>query len=199
MSDLTVEVSSQSATTPRHVPRRNLTIGIIVIALALLAGTFLMGRSSSSSTGTTAAASSKADELLATGLQLHMSGQVEQAKVVYGQVLKIDPSNAFANYNLGEISQVAGDNTTAISYYDTALATDPTLESAIYNRALALRDTGNPAEAAAELRKVLAMNANNAGATYNLGILLIAGGNVTEGTTLVNRSIELDPSIKRPN
>lgn len=196
-------VPSSSTTAPRSSNRRALAIGAGILVIALLAGSFLIGRSSGSSSGSIAAAgtasTSKADELLATGLQLHLSGQTEQAKAVYLQVLSIDPNNAYANYNLGEISQVAGDGETALAYYDQALAADPMFESAMYNRALVLRDQGENELATAELRKVVEANPDNAGATYNLGILLIAGGNVVEGTALVNRSIELDPSIKRPS
>ena len=65
--------------------------------------------------------------------------------------------------------------------------------------ALVLRDTGKVDEAVLELRKVVATDPSNAGANYNLGVLLIAGGNVKEGTELVNRAIELDPSIRRPS
>lgn len=129
------------------------------------------------------------------GLQLHQNGQYEQALMAYKNVLETDPGSAPVHYNIGQIYQVRGDLLGAIGEYDKALATNPELVPAIYNRALAYRDQGKNAEAIKGLETVVSREPNNVGALYNLGNILIAQGRVVDGTKLVNRAIELDPSL----
>jgi tetratricopeptide (TPR) repeat protein len=61
------------------------------------------------------------------------------------------------------------------------------------------RDLGRTQDAIAALRKVIEADPKSVGGLYNLGVLLIAEGKVQEGTNLVNRAIEIDPSLRRPN
>jgi tetratricopeptide (TPR) repeat protein len=129
------------------------------------------------------------------GLQLHQNGLYEQALMAYRNVLETDPGSAPVHYNMGQIYQVRGDLTVAINEYNEALETNPDLVPAIYNRALAYRDQGKNAEAIRGLESVLSREPNNVGALYNLGNVLIAEGRTNEGTKLVNRAIELDPSL----
>lgn len=129
------------------------------------------------------------------GLRLHQNGEYEQALAAYRTVLETDPGSAPVHYNIGQIYQVRGDLAGAIAEYDKALQTNPDLVAAIYNRALAYRDQGKNADAIKGLDSVLSREPNNVGALYNLGNILIAEGRVNDGTKLVNRAIELDPSL----
>jgi tetratricopeptide (TPR) repeat protein len=65
----------------------------------------------------------------------------------------------------------------------------------MYNRALAFRDQGKNAEAISDLDSVLSREPNNVGALYNLGNIFIAEGRTNDVTQLVNRAIELDPTL----
>jgi tetratricopeptide (TPR) repeat protein len=94
------------------------------------------------------------------------------------------------------IAQTNGNYPTALEYYDQALKVDQNFQPAVYNRALVLRDLGRIDEAIVELRKVVAADPKSVGGLYNLGVLLIAQGNAQEGTRLVNKAIELDPSLR---
>ncbi len=128
-------------------------------------------------------------------LQLHQSGQYDQALAAYRSVLETDPGSALAHYNIGQIYQVRGDLAGAVAEYNKALQANPDLVAAIYNRALAHRDQGKNADAIKGLDSVLGREPDNIGALYNLGNILIAEGRTNEGTKLVNRAIELDPSL----
>jgi tetratricopeptide (TPR) repeat protein len=171
---------------------------IALVVLAVLA-VFGIGIAVFSQTGSNTATSGQAAKLpgnmFEVGLQLHQNGQYEQALMAYKNVLETDPYSAPVHYNIGQIYQVRGDLVNAISEYNTALQTNPDLVPAMYNRALAFRDQGKNAEAISDLDSVLSSEPNNVGALYNLGNIFIAEGRTNDGTQLVNRAIELDPTL----
>ena len=68
----------------------------------------------------------------------------------FQDVLAVDPSNVYANYDLGVIAQSNGDSPEAISYYNKALAANTTYTPAMYNEAILLEN----AAAAAGHRRV---------------------------------------------
>ena len=163
--------------------------GAVVVALVLILGIFLVSRSDSSSTKASSNTTvSLPKDMLQLGLQYHQNGQLAEARKAYNAVLVTDPTNKFALYNIGLISQTQGDNATALKFYDQAIASDPTMGTAIYNRALVLRDLGRLDEAAAVLRLILKTSPDSIGANYNLGNILIAQGNAAEGAALVAKS-----------
>ena len=179
-------------------------VGLLVVLVAIGAGAYLLGRSSNDSNSGAAGSKSSSSttlptDMLGVALQLHQNGQLDQAVKAYESVLQTDPKNAYALYNLGQISQTRGDNTKAIVYYNDSLKSDPTLTFVVYNRSLAYRDTGQVDQAIAGLREVIKADPNSVGGLYNLGNLLIASGNVEEGTKLVDQAIKLDPTLKKAN
>jgi tetratricopeptide (TPR) repeat protein len=58
------------------------------------------------------------------------TGRAAEAERTYGEVLKADPKNTSALYNLGLIAYGRNDQTTAINYLNRATLADPRLESA---------------------------------------------------------------------
>lgn len=194
--------STEDAPVKTGPSRRDLQIGgAIVVALLVIVGVFLIGRSAGSSKSSSNGANSAVagEDQLSAALALHMAGKIDAAAKGYNAVLASDPNNTYALYNLGLIAQTRGDNQAALSYYDRSIKSDPEMMSAVYNRALVYRDLGRTQDAITALRKVVKADPKSVGGLYNLGVLLIAEGNVQEGTDLVNRAIELDPSLKRPN
>ena len=136
------------------------------------------------------------DQLLTEAVALHSGGLVDEASTRYEQILVIEPNNSFALYNLGQIAQLRGALPDAIGYYDRALAVDPGFMSAEFNRAVALRDLRRTDEAIAAFEAILVVDPDGVGALFSLGHLYIAEGDAIRGVPLVNRALELDPSLR---
>lgn len=185
----------------RQLASTPVLVAAAVVVFALVVGAFLLGRSS----GTTETApvgppATPPAELvldpLSRALELHNAGQLDEALAAYQEILLDEPTNQYALYNIGLINQTRENNEVAIDYYDRALAIDPAFTVASYNRALALRDAGRLDESLAAFEVLLVQDGDNVGVLYNYGNLLISQGEVERGTELVNRAIELDPSLR---
>jgi tetratricopeptide (TPR) repeat protein len=176
-------------------------VAVAVVAVALIVGAFLLGRSTGTTDSvsvapTTSSPSQSVGDPLSQALELHNAGRLDEALVIYQGLLVAEPTNQYALYNIGLINQTRGNNDVAIDYYDRALAADPGFTVASYNRALALRDAGRLDESLAAFEVLLVQDGDNVGVLYNYGNLLISQGEVERGVELVNRSIELDPSLR---
>lgn len=185
----------------RQLASTPVLVAAAVVVFALVVGAFLLGRSSGTTeTAPVSPPATPPAELvldpLSRALELHNAGQLDEALVVYQELLLVEPANQYALYNIGLINQTRGNNEVAIEYYDRALAADSTLTVAAYNRALALRDVGRLDESAEAFEVLLLIDGENVGVLYNFGNLLISQGDVERGTELVNRAIELDPSLR---
>lgn len=176
-------------------------VAVGVVVLALIVGAFLLGRSSDTTdtaqgSPPESSQSQPAGDPLSQAIALHNAGRLDEALVIYQDLLSAEPGNQYAAYNIGLINQTRGDNEAALEFYDRALAADPTLSVAVYNRALALRDVGRIDESLAAFESLLAEDGDNVGVLYNYGNLLISQGEVERGVELVNRAIELNPSLR---
>jgi hypothetical protein len=83
--------------------------------------------------------------LLASGAKLHKEGKIEEAEVIFKQVLARDPRSVDAFYDLGAIAESRGDLIGALSNYHAALALRPNdreLKEAVHSTELALRKAG---------------------------------------------------------
>jgi tetratricopeptide (TPR) repeat protein len=170
---------------------------LVVVLVAIGVGGFLLGRSTTpGSQGTAVESDRSVGDLLAEAVALHSSGLTDVAVERYQFILESDPSNALALYNLGQITQQRGDLQGAIDFYDRALVADPSLASAAFNRAIALRDSGRKADAVAGFEAILVADPDSVGVLFNLGNLYIELGDPERGVQLVNRAVELDPSLR---
>jgi len=143
--------------------------------------------------GSTSAPTSQTDPLTA-GLDAQMRGRTVEAVTDYQAVLRKDPHNKYAYYNLGLIDQLAGRAASAELYYRTALQTDPNFAPALYN--LAILRTGPAAQEAVDLyRRVLKIMPGYAAAHLNLGYVLLSLKEVTAGKSELLTAEKLDPSL----
>jgi tetratricopeptide (TPR) repeat protein len=140
----------------------------------------------------------KAADLLSAGLQAHGVGNYDEATKDYRAVLALDPNNAFAYYNLGQIDQVSGRPEAAENNYRLALSINPDFPSALFNLAIIRNSAGDTTEAETLYRHVIQVDPQNAGAHFNLGLLLRFLGQTTEGDQLVAQGIQLDATLKDP-
>jgi tetratricopeptide (TPR) repeat protein len=166
--------------------------GAPVIAVGLLGAVLLAAGCSNSSTSSSG---TQASALLRAGLQAQAHGDVAQAQSEYRAVLKIDPSNVYAFYNLGVIAQTGRSTDQAADDYQRALAADADYTPALYN--LATMEAGTaPKQAAALYEKVVRLDPKDAKAHLNLGIVLKGLGKGTQGDAQIAQALRLDPALR---
>ena len=122
------------------------------------------------------------------------NGRYATAAAGFLAVVKADPQNTIAWYDLGVMARRSGKDTQAFADYRRALAGDPTYVPALYNLA-ELEAPHHPGEAAALYRKVLAVDPHNANARLNLGFALLADGKTDAGKAALAQAIKQDPSL----
>lgn len=134
------------------------------------------------------------DKLMGRGLEQVRKEEYGDAKGTFDSILTIEPDNAFATYNLGFIAQREGQDPQAIELYARATQLDPEFAPPLYN--LAILTEASDLEAAADFyRRVLELEPDDAPTHMRLGFLLQHQGETAEGQELLDRGIELDPSM----
>ena len=132
---------------------------------------------------------------LTRALTAHAEGDLDEATRLYEDVLGSDPENKFAHYNLGLIAQSQGRSDEAIDAYERAIKVDPRFVAPLFNLAV-LHTESQPDEAIQLYRRVIAVEPDHAGAHLNLGFLLKDNGKEDEGNALLDKAVELDPSLE---
>ncbi len=95
-----------------------------------------------------------------------------KAERFYRLLMKSDPADASAPFNLGNMLRANGRYVEAEAAFRTATRTDPTFAQAWYNLADLLDDQGRPDSAIECLRKALRVAPDYADAMFNLALLL---------------------------
>jgi tetratricopeptide (TPR) repeat protein len=135
----------------------------------------------------------QAAERLASALDAHQEGRLDDAVELYKEVLDLDPQSKFAYYNLALIHQTRGSNALAQREYREALAIDPEFVPALFNLAI-LQTREDSTEAIGLYRHVLLVQPDYAAAHLNLGFLLIDTGDDKSGRAELEDAVALDPA-----
>ena len=93
----------------------------------------------------------------------------EQAKKELQQELEIDPTNAGAEYVLGEIARQAGEFDDAIQHFSKATQLDPNFGDAYLGLGVSLSAEKNYSQAVAPLEMAVKLQPSNPAAHYSLG------------------------------
>lgn len=131
---------------------------------------------------------------LATALKLQQAGQLNQAKQLYEQVVKVQPKNVFAQYDLGVIAQQQGDNATALADYGAALAANPRYVPALYNQATIYGAT-DPPLAISTYRHIIVLQPVAPTALLNLGLLEVKQGEPKRGVDDLASAVAQDGTL----
>ncbi len=110
----------------------------------------------------------------------HSAEDRAEAEKEFEQELALDPTNANAAYELGEIYRKSGERDKAREYFEKALQSYPSFEEAQVGLARVLIGQGKPDQALPHLRKALSLNPTDEVCLYQLFEAHKALGNVAE-------------------
>jgi protein O-GlcNAc transferase len=108
------------------------------------------------------------------GILRLQQGRNEEALVLIGAALKINPDHAEALVNYGNALKQCGRAEEALASFDQALALKPDYAGASYNRAILLADLGRMDEALENYAKALAIRPDFVAALHDRALLLQA-------------------------
>jgi tetratricopeptide (TPR) repeat protein len=111
------------------------------------------------------------DELFEQAQAAEEANDVETAKRLYRKVMRIDPADPTAAFNLGNLLRSVGAKIEAEAAYRAATRADPRFAEAWYNLADVLDDQGQSDKAVVCLERALAADPDYADAIFNLGLL----------------------------
>jgi len=171
----------------RSVRARPLSLRLAVGAIAVSVAVAACGNTSKSK-------QSSADKLLQQGLTAQGAGNLDQARQDYLGVLKLDPTNKFAYYDLGVIAQQLGDANGAADNYHKALNVDANYKPAMFNLAV-LETPIAPQTAISLYRQLLALNPNDANVHLNLGFVLKQVGQTADGDAELAAAVRINPAM----
>ena len=118
-----------------------------------------------------AGAEESADELFEQAQAAEQADDIVSAERLYRRVMRIDPGDPAAAFNLGNLLRSAGRKVEAEAAYRAATKADPRFAEAWYNLADVLDDRGQPDKAIACLKRALNAEPDYADAIFNLGLL----------------------------
>jgi tetratricopeptide (TPR) repeat protein len=174
-------------------------VATAAVACSSLSGTTATKSSTSSAPGKAAPASltdSQVNSLLQSGLKQADKKNWSAAKTTFQKVLAINPSNLYANYDMGWISQSTGNSIKAITYYNKALAANAAYTPAMYNEAILL-ESAHPQQAIAVYQKIVSINPKASSAYLRMAVVQAEQGNITEAKANDAKAISIDPALSK--
>jgi tetratricopeptide (TPR) repeat protein len=136
---------------------------------------------------------SSSSEALTIAFEHHQAGRLDEAEMIYRQVLAADPSHPDALHLQGLLALKKGDNELAIDSIRQAIVAKPTEPRFHGNLAGALKAQGKFDEAIACYRRAIELQPGYVLAHYNLGTALLDQRKRPEAIEVFRRVLELDP------
>ena len=135
------------------------------------------------------------EEIITKAIQLHVEGNIPEARKYYEYCLKQDFKDyrIFSNYGL--ILKDLGKLKEAELSIRKAIKINPFYSDAYSNLGNLLRQLGKHEEAELSMRKAIEFNSNLTNAQYNLGSLLIEHQRLKEAEVFIRKSIKLKPEF----
>jgi hypothetical protein len=130
---------------------------------------------------------------LEQALAFHQRGQLPQAKALYTDILKAQPTHANALHLLGGIASQTGEPQTAVELFDKAIASKPNFAEAHFNRGNALQVLRQLDAALASYDEAVAIRPDYAEAHANRGAALQALKHLDDAVAGYDRAISIKP------
>lgn len=134
-------------------------------------------------------------KLVGRGVDQMNRNDVAGASNTFKQVLKSDPGNKYAWYNLGVIAQQSNKPTSARTAYEKALKTDPRFGPALFNEAVLLQ-ASNPDRALTLLKRAVASNPKASTAYFLMGEIMAKRGSKKDAKEAFTRAVAIDPQLR---
>lgn len=133
--------------------------------------------------------------LAARGQSLQGQGELGAAAECYEEAVALDPSQAPAHNNLGNVYLALGRLNDAATSFRSAIAVDASLAEAHVNLGIVLHRSGELGEAAECYRAALAAKPTLAEASLNLGHLLEERGDLAAATDSYRAAVAARPDL----
>ena len=127
------------------------------------------------------------------GLSREADEMLEAAAAVEREAIRLNPTDAFAHFNLGKTLSSQAKSDAAIAEFQTAIRLQPDLVIAHTSLGIQWRRQGNLDLAIAEYRTVTRLNPDRADAHNNLGVALMYQGKLDEAIDELRSAIQLRP------
>ncbi|MEV6289088.1 tetratricopeptide repeat protein [Streptomyces sp. NPDC051896] len=135
-----------------------------------------------------------ANSLLQAGILQDKNHDPKAAARYYARVLKLQPQNKYAWFDLGVAAQEVGDTADAHRAYERALTIDPAFPSALFNEAL-LVQWSKPDQAVALLERAAAANPREPTTHLHLGEIWARKDHERKAAAEFRRAVAIDPSL----
>ncbi len=133
------------------------------------------------------------NELLSESITYYDKGMIDKAIENFNEVLKIDPGNAKANYNLGNAYADKGMFDEAISVYKKALEEEPGLIDAYLNLSILYLDMELIDEAISLCKQAVKTNPNDSFLCFYLGEAYARNKQHKAAINAFNKAISINP------
>lgn len=179
--------------------RRTAVIATLCVAVAAVLGLIIVKGGGHGSHRLTAPDIERINQLLATGQQQRLDGQLVEAESSFNEILAIDSTNDLARFNLAQMMQNRNDFAGAAKEFGKVIATRPDMEEAQIGYAVCLRDSDRVDDAIEHLRVVVAKYPSVLKYQLLLGRLLVRQGEFDEGDRLVGGVLRIDSTLENWN
>ncbi len=109
------------------------------------------------------------------------------------EILRTNPNDVRAHYNLGIVMERAGDAGNAITHYERAIQIKPDFAMAHYNLAATLERLGRVTEAIDQYEQVVRIEPDRAEARTSLGLVLAQTGRGEEAIAQYQQALQIAP------
>jgi tetratricopeptide (TPR) repeat protein len=121
----------------------------------------------------------------------HHPEDLTAAMAEFQQELKLNPNNANASYEIGEIHRLAGENDSAKTYFEAALKIYPDFPEANLGLGTVLASMGQSAKALPYLKAAIASDANDDASWYRLSLAERSLGHKAEQEAAMKEFLKL--------
>ena len=119
---------------------------------------------------------------------------LEKASNIYKKILKKDPNNFDANFNLGTIFAKNNKLEKSLELLEKAAIINPNLEKIFNNLGLIYLNLGNKDEALENTKKAIKLNPNSSIAYNHLGLIYSNKGSIKDAVESFKQSLKFNPN-----
>ena len=130
---------------------------------------------------------------LQKAVSLHQSGHFKQAKIIYQQILEIEPGNADVLHLLGLVSHQFNQLETAIVLIERALNISPNQLNYLWNLARILKESSQYQKAIETYHRIIQLQPQSASAYYELGVTFQIADQLQRAVLAYQKAISIHP------